>query len=58
MSVEEIADLYYDGGIGPAEMVALTLHLDRGSDYFVQQQGVHLPRTEEDLECPPCPAKA
>ena len=50
MSVEEIADLYFDGGVGPAEMVALTLHLDRGSDYFVQQQDVHVPRTEEDLE--------
>ena len=50
MSVEEIADLYYDGGVGPAEMVALTLHLDRGSDYFVEQRGVHVPRTEEDLE--------
>ena len=50
MSVKEIADLYYDSGVGPAEMVALTLHLDRGSDYFVQQGGVHVPRTEEDLE--------
>ena len=50
MSVEEIADLYYDSGVGPAEMVALTLHLDRGSDYFVQQQDAHVPRTEEDLE--------
>ena len=50
MSVEEIADLYCDGGVGPAEMVALTLHLDRGSDYFVQQQDVYVPRMEEDLE--------
>ena len=50
MSVEEIADLYYDSGVGPAEMVALTLHLDRGSDYFVPQDGGHVPRTEEDLE--------
>lgn len=50
MSVEEIADLYHDGGFGPAEMVALTLHLDRGSDYFVRQDGDHVPRTEEDLE--------
>ena len=50
MSVEEIADLYYDSGVGPAEMVALTLHLDHGSDYFVQQQDAHVPRTEEDLE--------
>ena len=50
MSVEEVADLYYEGGFGPAEMVALTLHLDRGSDYFVQQGAGHVPRTEEDLE--------
>ena len=50
MSVEEVADLYHDSGVGPAEMVALTLHLDRGSDYFVQQEGRHVPRTEEDLE--------
>ena len=50
MNVEEIADLYYDSGVGPAEMVALTLHLDRGSDYFVQQEGVHVPRTEKDLK--------
>lgn len=50
MSVEEIAELFYDSGVGPAEMVALTLHLDHGSDYFVQQGGVHVPRTEEDLE--------
>ena len=50
MSVEEVADLYHEGGFGPAEMVALTLHLDRGSDYFVPQEGGHVPRTEEDLE--------
>lgn len=50
MSVEEIADLYYDSGVGPAEMVALTLHLDHGSDYFVPQGGGHVPRTEDDLE--------
>ena len=50
MSVEEIADLYYDSGVGPAEIVALTLHLDRGSDYFVLQDGDHIPRTEEELE--------
>ncbi len=50
MSVEEIADLYYDSDFGPAEMVALTLHLDHGSDYFVLQDGGHVPRTEEELE--------
>ena len=50
MSIEEIADLYYDTGVGPAEMVALTLHLDHGSDYFVLQDGGHVPRTEEELE--------
>ena len=50
MTVEEIAGLYYDSGAGPTEMVALTLHLDHGSDYFVQQEGGHVPRTEEDLE--------
>ena len=50
MSVEEVADLYHDSGVGPAEMVALTLHLDSGSDYFVQQEGRQVPRTEEDLE--------
>ena len=50
MSIEEIADLYYDTGVGPAEMVALTLHLDHGSDYFVPQDGGHVPRTEEELE--------
>ncbi len=50
MSVDEIADLYYDSGIGPAEMVALTLHLDHGSDYFIPQDGGHVPRSKEDLE--------
>ena len=50
MNVEEIADLYYDSGVGPAKVVALALHLDHGSDYFVPQDGGHVPRTEEDLE--------
>ena len=50
MSVEEVADLYYDSGAGPAGMVAMILHLDHGSDYFVPQDGGHVPRTEEDLE--------
>ena len=50
MSAEEVADLYHEGGFGPAEAVAMILHLDRGSDYFVQQEGGHVPRTEEDLE--------
>ena len=50
MSVEEIADLYFDSGVGPPAMVAMILHLDHGSDYFVQRDGHHLPRTQEDLE--------
>ena len=50
MSVEEIADLYYNNGSGPAEMVATILHLDQGSDYFVKQGSGYLPRTEDDLE--------
>ena len=50
MSVEEIADLYFDSGVGPPAMVAMILHLDQGSDYFVQRDGHHLPRTQEDLE--------
>ena len=50
MSVEEIADLYFDSGVGPADIVALTLHLDRGSDYFVAQDNGHIPRTAEALE--------
>ena len=50
MSVEEIADLYFENGFGASEIVALTLHLDRGSDYFVLQDGGHVPRSQEDLE--------
>ena len=50
MTVEEIADLHYDGGYGAVETTALTLHLDRGSDYFLPQDGDHVPRTVEDLE--------
>lgn len=50
ISVEEIADLYYDSGVGPAEMVSLILHLNRSSDYFVPQDSGHVPRTEEDIE--------
>ena len=50
MTVEEIADLHYDGGYGAVETTALTLHLDRGSDYFLPQDGDHVPRTVDDLE--------
>ena len=58
MTVEEIADLHYDGGYGAVETTALTLHLDRGSDYFLPQDGGHVPRTVEDLEGPPREAAA
>ena len=50
MTVEEIADLHYDSGYGAVETAALTLHLDHGSDYFLPQDGGHVPRTVEDLE--------
>ena len=50
MSIEEVADLYFENGFDASEIVALTLHLDRGSDYFVSQGGSLVPRSQEDLE--------
>lgn len=51
MSVEEIADLYHENGAGPQEMVALTLHLDRGTDFFSTDKASRFtPRTLEALE--------
>lgn len=50
MTVEEIADFYYGNDVGPEEMVAMTLCLDRGCDYFVTGNRGYVPRTAEDLE--------
>jgi exoribonuclease-2 len=50
MTTTEIAELYYDDDVGPPEMVALTLHLDRGTDYFESDKLAYTPRTTEALD--------
>ncbi len=50
MTAEEIAELYYGDGVGPPEMVALIIHLDRGTDYFESDKVGYTPRTAEALE--------
>lgn len=50
MTTTEIAELYYEDDVGPPEMVALTLHLDRGTDYFESGKIGYTPRTAEALD--------
>ena len=49
-SIESLAELYWASGWDPARLVALALHLENDSDYFVYGEGGYTPRSLDAVE--------